>query len=82
MRLSNLQATMLFQTLRDTCVIADSANVFTFDVKQRTKLCEDIMNQQSRGLVELDKADIVPLHDNYTGTNAATDNLGDNKDEA
>jgi hypothetical protein len=64
MKLSNLQAMMLFQTLRDSCVIADTANIFTFDAKQRKKLAEEIMNQQSREAVDLDITEhLVPLHD-------------------
>jgi hypothetical protein len=70
MRLSNLQALMLFQTLRDTAVIADAANVFTFDREQRLKLAQDIINQQSKELIELDTKHLVPLQENQTGTAA------------
>ncbi len=67
MKLSNLQAMMLFQVLRDSCVIADKANIFTFNAEQRKQLAQDIMNQQSRGLVELDEDDLVPLHPSNEG---------------
>lgn len=69
MRISNLQATMLFQILRDSCVIADKANIFTFSTYQRKQLAEDILNQQSRDLVELDTDDIVPIHNTREGVN-------------
>lgn len=67
MRLSNLQAMMLFQTLRDSCVVGDKNNIFTFNREQRVKLAEDIMNQQNKDLVELEVTDLVPLHDNQGG---------------
>ena len=63
MRLNNLQAMMLFQTLRDSCVIADTANIFTFNAQQRRDLAEAIMNQQSKDLVDLDISEhLIPLN--------------------
>jgi hypothetical protein len=62
MRLSNLQAMMLYQTLRDSIVVADKANIFTFNREQRKELAESILNQQNRDYVELDVDDLVPLH--------------------
>lgn len=61
MRLSNTQAMMLFQILRDSCVIDDKAGLFTFGVVQRRKLAQDIINQQSEELIELGEDDLVPL---------------------
>lgn len=62
MRLSNMQAMMLFQTLRDSCVVSDKNNIFTFDAATRKKLAEDIISQQNKELVELDDIELVPLH--------------------
>lgn len=63
MKLSNLQAMMLVQTLRDTLVIKDSNNIFTFNLEQRNKLANNIFNQQSKELVELedDGLDLIPI---------------------
>lgn len=67
MRLSNLQAMMLLQIARDTAVIGDKQNIFTFNREQRLKLIEEIMNQQSRSLIELEVDDLVPIHENQQG---------------
>lgn len=68
MRLSNLQAMMLLQIARDSIVVADKANIFTFNREQRKTLTQDILNQQSKDLVELETDDLVPLHDNQGGS--------------
>jgi hypothetical protein len=59
---------MLVQIARDSCVINDKANIFTFNRDQRAKLVEDVFNQQNRGLVELEVDDLVPLHERQEGT--------------
>lgn len=63
MKLSNLQAMMLVQCLRDSLIIKDSNNVFTFNLEQRTKLANDIYNQQSKDLVDLEEneLDLAPV---------------------
>jgi hypothetical protein len=63
MRLSNLQAMMLLQIARDSTVVADKANIFTFNRDQRLSLIQEIYNQQNKDLVELGEDGLVPLHD-------------------
>ena len=52
MRLSEKQAQMLFTILQETLSIGGH---FMFDRETRTKLAEDILNQQSKELKELEK---------------------------
>lgn len=59
MRLSNKQAIMLVQLLRDTLTIKDEKPaIFTFVYNQRAQMYNEILSAQTDELVELDQADV------------------------
>lgn len=55
MILTNKQAMVLFQILKDTLDVPDASTIFTWPKKERLHFYTVIINQQSDKLIDLEK---------------------------
>lgn len=59
MIITNKQAMIMFDTLKETLKLHDNGNIFTWDYETRKQMVNVIINQQSNLLINLDKEEII-----------------------